>query len=77
MSAKDPLGALFEILKSQLPQASLVQVQEKVNQLFSQLELVPKKDFEAHRDVMETLKQQVQDLEQRLKTLEQSDAKGQ
>tara|TARA_B110000238_G_C15853653_1_gene322155 strand:- start:179 stop:412 length:234 start_codon:yes stop_codon:yes gene_type:complete len=77
MTAKDPLGALFEILKSQLPQASLLQVQEKVNQLFSQLELVPKKDFEAHRDVMETLKQQVQDLEQRLKTLEQSDAKGQ
>jgi len=76
MTAKDPLGALFEILKSQLPQASLLQVQEKVNQLFSQLELVPKKDFEAHRDVMETLKQQVQDLEQRLKTLEQSDAKG-
>ena len=77
MSAKDPLGALFEILKSQLPQASLLQVQEKVNQLFSQLELVPKKDFEAHRDVMETLKQQVQNLEQRLKTLEQSDAKNQ
>jgi|TARA_B110000977_G_scaffold155129_1_gene197309 BMFP domain-containing protein YqiC len=77
MTAKDPLGALFEILKSQLPQASLLQVQEKVNQLFSQLELVPKKDFEAHRDVMETLKQQVQDLEQRLKTLEQSDAKSQ
>ena len=77
MTAKDPLGALFEILKSQLPQASLLQVQEKVNQLFSQLELVPKKDFEAHRDVMETLKQQVQDLEQRLKTLERSDAKGQ
>jgi len=77
MSAKDPLGALFEILKSQLPQASLLQVQEKVNQLFSQLELVPKKDFEAHRDVMETLKQQVQDLEQRLKTLEQLDAKSQ
>ena len=77
MTAKDPLGALFEILKSQLPRASLLQVQEKVNQLFSQLELVPKKDFEAHRDVMETLKQQVQDLEQRLKTLEQSDAKGQ
>ena len=76
MTAKDPLGALFEILKSQLPRASLLQVQEKVNQLFSQLELVPKKDFEAHRDVMETLKQQVQDLEQRLKTLEQSDAKG-
>ncbi len=76
MTAKDPLGALFEILKSQLPQASLLQVQEKVNQLFSQLELVPKRDFEAHRDVMETLKQQVQDLEQRLKTLEQSDAKG-
>ena len=77
MTAKDPLGALFEILKSQLTQASLLQVQEKVNQLFSQLELVPKKDFEAHRDVMETLKQQVQDLEQRLKTLEQSDAKSQ
>ncbi len=77
MTAKDPLGALFEILKSQLPQASLLQVQEKVNQLFSQLELVPKKDFEAHRDVMETLKQQVQDLEQRLKTLEQSDAQSQ
>ena len=77
MTAKDPLGTLFEILKSQLPQASLLQVQEKVNQLFSQLELVPKKDFEAHRDVMETLKQQVQDLEQRLKTLEQSDAKSQ
>ncbi len=77
MTAKDPLGALFEILKSQLPQASLLQVQEKVNQLFSQLELVPKKDFEAHRDVMETLKQQVQDLEQRLKTLEQLDAKSQ
>ena len=77
MTAKDPLGALFEILKSQLPQASLLQVQENVNQLFSQLELVPKKDFEAHRDVMETLKQQVQDLEQRLKTLEQSDAKSQ
>ena len=77
MSAKEPLGALFEILKSQLPQASLLQVQEKVNQLFSQLELVPKKDFEAHRDVMETLKQQVQNLEQRLKTLEQSDAKNQ
>jgi polyhydroxyalkanoate synthesis regulator phasin len=76
MTAKDPLGALFEILKSQLPQASLLQVQEKVNQLFSQLELVPKKDFEAHRDVIETLKQQVQDLEQRLKTLEQSDAKS-
>ena len=77
MTAKDPLGALFEILKSQVPQASLLQVQEKVNQLFSQLELVPKKDFEAHRDVMETLKQQVQDLEQRLKTLEQLDAKSQ
>ena len=77
MTAKDPLGALFEILKRHLPQASLLQVQEKVNQLFSQLELVPKKDFESHRDVMETLKQQVQDLEQRLKTLEQSDAKSQ
>jgi|TARA_B110000444_G_C18633793_1_gene498128 BMFP domain-containing protein YqiC len=77
MTAKDPLGALFEILSSQLPQASLVQVKEKVNQLFGQLELVPKKDFEAHRDVVETLKQQVEDLEQRLKTLEQSDANGQ
>jgi len=77
MTTKDPLGALFEILSSQLPQASLVQVKEKVNQLFSQLELVPKKDFEAHRDVVETLKQQVENLEQRLKTLEQSDANSQ
>ena len=77
MTAKDPLGALFEILSGQLPQASLVQVKEKVNQLFSQLELVPKKDFEAHRDVVETLKRQVEDLEQRLKTLEQSDANSQ
>ena len=77
MTAKDPLGALFEILKSRLPQASLLEVQEKVNQLFSHLELVPKKDFEAHRDVLETLKQQVQDLEQRLKTLEQPNENGQ
>ena len=77
MTAKDPLGALFEILKSQLPQASLLEVQEKVNQLFNHLELVPKKDFEAHRDVLETLKQQVQDLEQRLKTLEQPNENGQ
>jgi len=77
MTTKDPLGALFEILSSRLPQASLVQVKEKVNQLFSQLELVPKKDFEAHRDVVETLKQQVENLEQRRKTLEQSDANSQ
>jgi BMFP domain-containing protein YqiC len=72
MTAKDPLGALFEILSSQMPQASLVHVKEKVNKLFSHLELVPKEDFEAHRDVVETLKQQVGNLEQRLKTLEQS-----
>ena len=77
MTAKDPLSALFEILRNQLPQASLLEVQEKVTQLFSNLELVPKKDFEAHRAVMETLKQQVKDLEQRLQTLEQADAKSQ
>ena len=77
MTAKDPLGALFEILSNQMPQASLVQVKEKVAQLFSHLELVPKKDFEAYRDVVETLKQQVDYLEQRLKTLEKSVSKGQ
>ena len=77
MTAKDPLGALFEILSNQMPQASLVQVKEKVDQLFSHLELVPKKDFEAHRDVVETLKQQLDYLEQRLKALEKSASKGQ
>ena len=77
MTAKDPLSALFEILRNQIPQATLLEVQGKVRRLFNHLELVPKKDFEAHLDVVETLNQQVDDLEHRLKLLEQSDPKGQ
>lgn len=73
MTAKDPLEAVFEILKERVPKSVLIDIQEKIKQLFLHLEVVPKRDFEAHQDVMETLKQQVISMEQRLAALEQTE----
>ena len=67
----DPIQALLEFLKGIAPNPQVFStVEGKVQELFASFALVPKHEYEAHLDVLTTLKSQVADLETRLKALE-------
>ena len=67
----DPIQALLEFLKGIAPSPqAFAAVESKVQELFSSFALVPKHEYEAHLDILHTLKSQVSDLEARLAALE-------
>ena len=73
----DPLRSLLEYLQNtlagKLPQETLASIEGTARELFSRFELVPKHEFEAQVEILTSLQQQVQHLEQRLAELEQAD----
>ena len=67
----DPIKALLEFLRGIAPSPQVfATVEAKVQELFAAFALVPKHEYEAHLDVLATLKNQVADLEARLAALE-------
>ena len=72
MQSPDTLAALISLLKDLLLGDAGAEVESKVRELFANLALVPKHEFEAQCDVIAVLENQVLDLEKRLKALESS-----
>ena len=72
----DPLSSLLqyfrEHLADRLPPETLQQLEQTAQGLFAQFELVPKHEFETHMEVLSSLNTQVEELEQRLKALEET-----
>ena len=65
----DPIRTLLEFLRDRLPQFD-PEFESRIREIFSKFELVPKHDYEAHLTVLRGLEAQVQELEERLATLE-------
>lgn len=66
----DPLQMLLAFLRSVAPSADAFAAMEaKVDEIFKSFALVPKHEFEAHLQILETLKSQVAELEARLDEL--------
>ncbi len=66
----DPMQMLLAFLRSVIPSPeAFAPVEQKVNELFKSVALVPKHEYEAHMQILETLKAQVADLESRLNEL--------
>jgi len=72
----DPLRAFIEYLQTtlgDLPEDALRNIETRARELFARFELVPKHEYEAHLEVLASLKAQVTELEQRLSALEETD----
>ncbi len=66
----DPLQMLLTFLRSIIPSPeAFAPVEQKVHELFKSVALVPKHEYEAHLQILETLKTQVAELESRLDEL--------
>ena len=65
------LAQIRTTLGDTLPGDVLQTLETNARGLFAQFELVPKHEYEAHMDILASLKAQVAELEQRIAALEQ------
>lgn len=70
----DPVRQLLEFLQQQLSgrlaDTEITALEDAISQLFGRFELVSKRDYAAHTELLATLEAQVSDLETRLNNLE-------
>lgn len=63
----DPIATLLNFLRSVAPsKEAFTLIENKVNDIFQSFALVPRQEYEAHLEVLETLRQQVAQLEARV-----------
>ena len=66
----DPIQTLLSLLRTIAPSPEVFSTLEaRVQDIFKSFALVPRAEYEAHMDILETLRNQVTDLEARLDTL--------
>lgn len=67
----DPIQTLLSLLRTITPSAKVFSTLEaRVQDIFKSFALVPRAEYEAHMDILETLRNQVTDLEARLDALD-------
>ena len=69
----DPIQALLAYLQELLPRVDTA-IEERVRDIFSRFELVPKHEYENHVDLLQSLKAEVESLEARVRDLEAGDS---
>ncbi len=66
----DPIRALLDLLKTNLPAGFPNDLEASIRQIFDRFALVPKHEYEAHLEMLASLNAQVETLEARLAKLE-------
>ncbi|MGK0221745.1 MAG: BMFP domain-containing protein YqiC [Limisphaerales bacterium] len=67
----DPIQTLLSLLRTIAPSPEVFSTLEtRVQEIFKSFALVPRAEYEAHLDILETLRNQVTDLEARLDVLD-------
>ena len=65
----EPMEKLFTFLKEKIPEIDR-EIEEPIRNLMNKFELVPKHEYEAHIDILKSLENQVAELENRVKVIE-------
>ena len=65
----EPIEKMFTFLKEKIPEIDR-EIEEPIRNLMNKFELVPKHEYEAHMDILKSLENQVAELENRVKVIE-------
>ena len=65
----EPIEKMFAFLKDKIPEIDR-EIEEPIRNLMNKFELVPKHEYEAHMDILKSLENQVAELENRVKVIE-------
>ena len=69
LNLMEPIEKMFTFLKEKIPEIDR-EIEEPIRNLMNKFELVPKHEYEAHMDILKSLENQVAELENRVKVIE-------
>ena len=67
----EPIEKIISFLREKIPEVDR-ELEEPIKNLLSKFEMVPKHEYEAHMEIIKSLEVQVLELEERVRSLEDS-----